>query len=87
MKKNFQAWSVAQLRHLIRRLRRRAILFKCHHFNTRKTKQDLIRLLEELFALVHTRGLVEHYHHRRLVFDFYHAAGEFWLDENCTELL
>ena len=87
MRKFFQDWSVPTLRHLIRRLRKRAILFKCHHFNTRRTKQDLVTLMNDLFYLVRAKGLVQHYHHRNLVFDFYAAAGEFWADEQLSELL
>ena len=49
---NFQALPVRALRHVIRKLRRRAILFNCHHFNTRRTKQDLVRLLDSLFFRV-----------------------------------
>ena len=43
--------------------------------------------MNQLFYLVRKKGLVEHYHHRLLVFDFYAAAGDFWADEQCTELL
>ena len=79
--------SVTTLRHLIRRLRRRAILFKCHHFNTRKSKQDLVYLLSELFYLVRSKHLVDHFHHRLLRFEFYHSAGEFWLDHRLQDPL
>ena len=43
--------------------------------------------MNELFYLVRQKGLVQHYHHKNLVFDFYAAAGEFWADEHCLELL
>ena len=46
----FQRLPVRALRHVIRKLRSRAIMFRHHHFNTRQTKQDLVRLLN-LYSL------------------------------------
>ena len=46
-----------------------------------------MNLMNQLFYLVREKGQAEHYHHRNLVFDFYAAAGEFWADEQLSELL
>ena len=57
MRKSFdwQQFTVPKLRSVVRRLRRRAIMFKFHHFNTRQTKQDLVQLLHSLFECVGSR--------------------------------
>ena len=75
---DFQTLPVRALRHVIRKLRRRAILFNCHHFNTRRTKQDLVRLLETEQGAVHL-------HHRRLVFDLWLKDDDFFLDSDCSQ--
>ena len=82
----FQRLPVRTLRHLIRKLRSRAIMFRHHHFNTRRTKQDLVRLLGSLFFVVRVtaRGVV-HLHHRRLVFDLWFLDEGFFLDPDCTQ--
>ena len=89
MEKNFewQAYSVSTLRNTVRRLRRRAILFKHHHYGTRQTKQDLVGLLEGLFWLVRDRDPFYHLHHRRLRFELYCFRGTFYLDPQCKEPL
>ena len=55
-------------------------MFKHHHFNTRETKQDLVRLLDSLFRYVGSRGSLDCLDHRRLKFQLYHAHGRFFLD-------
>ena len=77
---SWQDLTVPTLRHVIRKLRLRAIMFKHHHFNTRETKQDLVRLLDSLFHFVGTRGSVDCLDHRRLKFQLYHCQGSFFLD-------
>ena len=87
--KNFdwQQLSVETLRNTIRKLRQRAILFRQHRYGTRQTKQDLVRLLEELFYLVRTNGSMAHLHHRRLRFELYYSHGLFFLNPSYTEPL
>ena len=86
MSEDFQALPVRALRHVIRKLRRRAILFTCHHFNTRRTKQDLVRLLDSLFFRVReTEQGAVHLHHRRLVFDLWLKDDDFFLDSDCSQ--
>ena len=64
----------------------RAILFNCHHFNTRRTKQDLVRLLDSLFFRVReTEQGAVHLHHRRLVFDLWLKDDDFFLDSDCSQ--
>ena len=83
---DFQTLPVRALRHVIRKLRRRAILFNCHHFNTRRTKQDLVRLLDSLFFRVReTEQGAVHLHHRRLVFDLWLKDDDFFLDSDCSQ--
>ena len=50
IKKMWQTYSVAELRHLVRRLRKHAICCRLHLFNTRRTKQDLVALLRSLWS-------------------------------------
>ena len=85
-REDFQTLPVRVLRHVIRKLRRRAILFNCHHFNTRRTKQDLVRLLDSLFFRVReTEQGAVHLHHRRLVFDLWLKDDDFFLDSDCSQ--
>ena len=84
---NWQELSVELLRSTIRKLRRRAILFKCHHFNTRETKQDLIHCLDSLFFLVRKADSLYHLHHRRLQFELYYMRGHFFLNPSLTRPL
>ena len=81
----FQMLPVRVLRHLIRKLRSRAIMFRCHHFGTRQTKQDLVRLLERLFFEVRRTLGVVHFRHQRFPFDLYLKDDEFFLDFHCTQ--
>ena len=83
MEKNSFSWqtfTVPVLRHVIRKLRARAIMFSHHHFNTRESKQSLVRLLESLFEWVGARGSLDLLNHRRLKFQLYHSHGRFFLD-------
>ena len=79
--KNFdwQQLSVETLRNTIRKLRKRAILFRQHRYGTRQTKQDLV--------LVRTNGSMAHLHHRRLRFELYYSHGLFFLNPSYTEPL
>ena len=60
---------------------------KHHHFNTRETKQDLVRLLDSLFRYVGSRGSLDCLDHRRLKFQLYHMRGHFFLDPQLQEAL
>lgn len=79
--------SVALLRNTIRSLRRRAILFRQHRYGTRQTKQDLVRVLNDLFFLVRTSGGMSHLHHRRLRFELFYSHGLFFLNPSYTQPL
>ena len=80
MRKSFdwQQFTVPKLRSVVRRLRRRAIMFKFHHFNTRQTKQDLVQLLHSLFECVGSRDGLDYLVHRRLKFELFPTLASFW---------
>ena len=84
---DWQALPVSLLRSTIRKLRRRAILFREHRFGTRQSKQDLVALLDSLFYLVRTSGSLYHLHHRRLQFELFYSHGLFFLNPSYTEPL
>jgi hypothetical protein len=84
---DWQQFTVPALRSVVRRLRRRAILFKIHHFNSRETKQDLVRLLDSLFEWAGSRGGLDYLVHRRLKFELYHSHSRFFLDPRYSQEL
>tara|TARA_B100000029_G_scaffold399568_1_gene398314 strand:+ start:162 stop:431 length:270 start_codon:yes stop_codon:yes gene_type:complete len=77
---DWQQFNVPTLRHVIRKLRARAIMFSHHHFNTRESKQSLVNLLDSQFEWVGAREGLDLLSHRRLKFELYHARGRFFLD-------
>ena len=86
MKKSFwQQFPVSTLRYIVRSLRLRAILLKEHLFNTRRTKQDLVGLLDSLFRV--RRGSPDVAQHRRIRFELYHFRGRFSLSPDLKKAL
>ena len=87
MKKSFwQQFPVSTLRYIVRSLRLRAILQKEHLFNTRRTKQDMVRLLESLFRV--KRGSPDELTHRRVLsFHLYHMRSRFFLSPDLSKEL
>ena len=78
MTKEFQTWSVSQLRYLIRRLRKRDWVWKDCRCSTRVTKQMMVAYLHEWRLVPPRKGSQkECYRNKRLKLEFYvHRVGD-----------
>ena len=75
MTKEFQSWSVSQLRYLIRRLRKRDWVWKNCRYSTRVTKQMMVAYLYE-WRLKKSSHPYECYRNDRLKLEFHrHVVG------------